>query len=241
VVRDIALAPLSLDDVTQFVADTLRCERCSAGPLAQLVYEKTLGNPFFAIQFLTALAEEGLLAFEPAPAAAWTWDLARIRAKGYTDNVVELMVGKLRRLSDTTQERLKQLACVGNAAGIATLTLVHGQSEEEIHAALWEGLSAELIVRQDGGYAFAHDRVQEAAYGLIPEDERPAIHLRIGRLLAGRRPPGKLEDSIFEIVNQLNRGADLITAPEEQERVAEFNLIAGERAKTSTAYVSALT
>src|SRR6202011_1679373 len=120
VVRDIALAPLSLEDVTQFVADTLRCERRSAGPLAQLVYEKTLGNPFFAIQFLTALAEEGLLAFE-ADAAAWTWDLARIRAKGYTDNVVDLMVGKLKRLPDTTQERLKQLACLGNAADLATL------------------------------------------------------------------------------------------------------------------------
>ena len=187
VVRDIALAPLSLDDVTQFVADTLHCEHASAEPLARLVYDKTLGNPFFAIQFLTALAEEGLLAFEP-DAAAWTWDLRRIRAKGYTDNVVDLMVGKLKRLSDTTQERLKQLACLGNVAEIATLTLVHGLSEEEIHAALWEAVSTELIVRQDGGYAFVHDRVQEAAYGLIPEGERPAIHLRIGRLLAGQTP-----------------------------------------------------
>src|SRR5256884_3441041 len=109
VVREIALAPLSLDDVTQFAADTLHCEHARAEPLARLVYDKTLGNPFFAIQFLTALAEEGLLAFE-ADAAAWTWDLGRIRAKGYTDNVVDLMVGKLKRLSDTTQQRLKQLA-----------------------------------------------------------------------------------------------------------------------------------
>jgi predicted ATPase/signal transduction histidine kinase/ActR/RegA family two-component response regulator len=240
VVRDIALAPLTLEDVTQFVADTLRCERRSAGPLARLVYDKTLGNPFFAIQFLTALAEEGLLAFEPDP-AAWTWDLARIRAKGYTDNVVELMVGKLKRLSDTTQDRLRQLACVGNTAEIATLTLVQGLPEAQIHAALWEAVSAELIVRQDGGYAFVHDRVQEAAYGLIPTDERPAIHLRIGRLLAGQTPAEKLKDGIFEIVNQLNRGAGLITAREERERVAQLNLIAGERAKTSTAYVSALT
>ncbi len=239
VVRDIALAPLSLDDVTQFVADTLRCERGSAEPLARLVYDKTLGNPFFAIQFLTALSDEGLLTFEP-DAAAWKWDLGRIRAKGYTDNVVDLMVGKLKRLSDTTQERLKQLACLGNVAEIATLTLVHGLSEEEIHAALWEALRTELIVRQDGGYAFVHDRVQEAAYGLIPECERPAIHLRIGRVLAAQTPPEKLEDSIFEIVNQLNRGAGLITSREERERVSELNLIAGERAKTSTAYASAL-
>jgi predicted ATPase/signal transduction histidine kinase/ActR/RegA family two-component response regulator len=240
VVRDIALAPLSLDDVTQFVAETLHCAHASAEPLARLVHDKTLGNPFFAIQFLTALSDEGLLAFEP-DAAAWKWNLGRIRAKGYTDNVVDLMVGKLKRLSDTTQERLKQLACLGNAAEIATLTLVHGLSEEEIHAALWEAVRMELIVRQDGGYAFVHDRVQEAAYGLIPEGERPAIHLRIGRVLAGQTPSEKLEYGIFEIVNQLNRGAGLITSLEERERVSRLNLLAGERAKTSTAYASALT
>jgi predicted ATPase/signal transduction histidine kinase/CheY-like chemotaxis protein len=239
VVREIVLAPLCLDDVTQFVADTLHCEHARAGPLARLVYDKTLGNPFFAIQFLTALAEEGLLAFE-ADAAAWSWDLARIRAKGYTDNVVDLMVGKLKRLPDMTQERLKQLACLGNVAEIATLTLVHGVSEEELHTALWDAVRTGLILREVGGYVFLHDRVQEAAYGLIPEGQRAAIHLRIGRLLAGQAPTEKLEDRIFEIVNQLNRGAGLITSREELQRVAEFNLVAGERAKTSTAYASAL-
>jgi len=240
VVREIVLAPLSLDDITQFVADTLHCEHARAEPLALLVYDKTLGNPFFAIQFLTALAEEGLLAFD-ADATAWIWDLPRIHAKGYTDNVVDLMVGKLKRLPDATQERFKHLACLGNVAEIAALTLVHGLSEEEIHTALWDALRTGLILRQDRGYAFLHDRVQEAAYGLIPEAERPAIHLRIGRLLAGQTPLQNLEDNIFEIVNQLNRGAGLITSREERERVAELNLIAGERARTSTAYASALT
>ncbi|MDB6086227.1 MAG: histidine kinase [Gammaproteobacteria bacterium] len=240
VVREIVLVPLSLHDVTEFVADTLHCDHARAEPLAGLVYEKTLGNPFFAIQFLTALADERLLAFETG-AAAWTWNLARIRAKGYTDNVVDLMVGKLKRLSDTTQERFKQLACLGNVAEINTLTLVLGLPEEEIHAILWEAVRTGLILRQDGGYAFLHDRVQEAAYGLIPEGERPAIHLRIGRLLADQTPAENLKDGIFEIVNQLNRGAGLISSLEERERVAEFNLIAGERAETSTAYASALT
>jgi predicted ATPase/signal transduction histidine kinase/CheY-like chemotaxis protein len=239
VVREIVLAPLSLDDVTQFVADTLHCEHARAEPLAGLVYDKTLGNPFFAIQFLTALAEEKLLAFE-ADAAAWTWDLARIRAKGYTDNVVDLMVGKLKRLPDATQERLKQLACLGNVAEIATLALVHGVPEEEIHTAFWDAVRTGLILRQVGSYVFLHDRVQEAAYGLIPEGQRAAIHLRIGRLLAGQTPAENLEDRIFEIVNQLNRGAGLITCPEELQRAAEFNLVAGKRAKTSTAYASAL-
>ena len=157
-----------LEDVEQLVADALHCDRDAALPLAQLVHEKTGGNPFFAIQFLTSLAEEGLLAFDPEP-AFWTWDLARIRAKGYTDNVVDLMVGKLKRLPDTTQEALKQLACLGNVVEIATLTLVHGKSEEEIHAALWEAARAGLILRLEGSYAFLHDRVQEAAYALIPD------------------------------------------------------------------------
>jgi predicted ATPase/signal transduction histidine kinase/ActR/RegA family two-component response regulator len=240
VVREIVLAPLSRDDVIQFVADTLHCEHARAEPLARLVYDKTLGNPFFAIQFLTALADEGLLTFD-AIAAAWIWDLPRIRAKGYTDNVVDLMIGKLKRLPEATQERFKQLACLGNVAEIATLTLVHGLSEEQIHTAFWDAVRTELIFRQNGGYTFLHDRVQEAAYGLIPEAERPAIHLRIGRLLAGQTAPDKLQDNIFEIVNQLNRGAGLITSWEERERVAGLNLMAGERAKTSTAYASALT
>ena len=114
-VQEIVLAPLGLDDVGQLVADALHCEPERARPLAQLVHEKTGGNPFFAIQFFTALAEEGLLAFDPVT-RAWQWNIDRIRAKSYTDNVVDLMAGKLKRFSATTQEALKQLACLGNVA-----------------------------------------------------------------------------------------------------------------------------
>jgi predicted ATPase/signal transduction histidine kinase len=238
-VHDIVLSPLALDDVVRLVAETVHCEREDARPLAQLVYEKTAGNPFFAIQFITGLAGEGLIAFDPG-AAAWTWDVPCIRAKGYTDNVVDLMLGKLNRLPATTQEAVKQLACLGYRAETATLSLMHGASEEETHAALWEAVRAGLVFRLEGAYTFLHDRVQEAAYALIPDGERAAVHLRIGRLLAAHTPPERLEEAIFEIVNQLNRAAALITAPEERERVAELNLIAGRRAKTSTAYASAL-
>jgi predicted ATPase/signal transduction histidine kinase len=238
-VHDIVLSPLALDDVVRLVSETVHCEREDARPLAQLVYEKTAGNPFFAIQFITGLAEEGLIAFDPG-AAAWTWDVPRIRAKGYTDNVVDLMLGKLNRLPATTQEAVKQLACLGYSAETATLSLMHGASEEGTHAALWEAVRAGLVFRLEGAYTFLHDRVQEAAYALIPDGERAAVHLRIGRLLAAHTPPERLEEGIFEIVNQLNRAAALITAPEERERVAELNLIAGKRAKASTAYASAL-
>jgi PAS domain S-box-containing protein len=238
-IEEIVLAPLALDDVCRLVIDALHCDRDAAHPLALLLHEKTGGNPFFAIQFLTALAEEGLLAFD-ADAASWIADLPRIRAKRYTDNVVDFMVGKLKRLSETTQEALKQLACLGNVAEIATLSLIGGGSEEEIHATLWGAARTGLILRLDGSYAFLHDRVQEAAYALIPDGERAAAHLRIGRVLASRAAAEEIEEKIFEIVNQLDRGAALIHSRPERERAAELNLIAGKRAKTSTAYASAL-
>src|SRR4029077_12743782 len=123
----------------------------------------------------TALAEEGLLAFGPV-APAWTWDVARIRAKSYTDNVVDLMTGKLRRLSATAQKTLKLLACLGNVAEIATLAMVQRETEGVTHAALWEAVHAGLVFQQDSAYKFLHDRVQEAAYALIPKGDRAAAH-----------------------------------------------------------------
>src|SRR5262249_13274346 len=135
-VAEITLAPLAQEHLGQLMTDALRCESERAAPLAQLVHEKTGGNPFFAIQFLSSLAEEGMLTFDHT-AARWSWDLDRINAKGYTDNVVDLMVGKLTRLPAETQQALQQLACLGNIAAITTLSIVLGTSEEQVHAALW--------------------------------------------------------------------------------------------------------
>jgi PAS domain S-box-containing protein len=237
-IENIKLAPFSGEHLTQLIADTLRCQPERATPLAHLVLEKSGGNPFFALQFLSSLAEEGLLTFNHH-AARWDWDLNRIHAKGYTENVVDLMVGKLTRLPFETQAALRHLACLG-VAKTSILALVHGTLEEEIHSDLWEAVRLELVVRVEGGFRFVHDRVQEAAYSLIPLDLRAAAHLRIGRLLAANTPPEKREEAIFEIVNQFNRGAALITARDEREQLAEFNLIAGNRAKASTAFASAL-
>ena len=236
--QEIVLAPLGLDDVGRLVADALRCERDATDPLAKLVHEKTGGNPFFAIQFLTALAEEGLLRLDP-DAAAWIWDLARIRAKGYTDNVVDLMVGKLKRLSGAAQTALQRLACLGNVAEFATLTLVHGKLEEEIHTALLEAARTGLILRQEGSYAFLHDRIQEAAYALIPEGERAGAHLRIGRVLVASMTADGLAEHLFDVANQLNRGAALLIDRDEKVHVATIDLSAGRMAKASTAYASA--
>ena len=169
-VQEIALAYLGPDDVGRLVSDSLRCDRVTASPLTQLVQEKTGGNPFFAIQFLSALAEEGLLRFD-RDAADWIWDLDRIRARDYSTNVADLMVGKLQRLSDRTQTALQELACLGSMAEIATLSVVFGQSEEQIHASFLEAVRAGLVLRLEGSYAFLHDRIEEAAYASMQFNE----------------------------------------------------------------------
>src|SRR6202007_729892 len=200
-VQEIVLRPLGLEHVVQMLAESLRSPRTRT--LARLGDEKTGGKPFFAMQFVTALADEGLLAFD-RDAASWKWDLGRIRAKGYTDNVVDLLLGKLRRLPATTQAILKRLACLGNSVPVATLTLVQGGSEEPLHATLRAAVRAGLVFRQEGAYKFLHDRVREAAYALIPQGKRAATHLTIGRRLVASAPPSAVEESIFEIVGQLN-------------------------------------
>ncbi|HTR12815.1 MAG TPA: ATP-binding protein, partial [Roseiarcus sp.] len=238
-VAEITLAPLAREHLGQLIADALRCGSERAGPLAQLIHKKTDGNPFFAIQFMSSLADEGLLAFDH-DAADWSWDFGRIHAKGYADNVADLMVGKLARLPDKAQMALQHFACLGNIADVTMLAIVLGTSEDEVHAALWEAVRLELVERLPGLYRFVHDRVQEAAYSLIPEKQRAAAHLRIGRLLVARTPRENREEAIFDIVNQLNRGAALITSRVEREQLAELNLLAGKRAKASSAYASAL-
>ncbi|CCE10690.1 PAS sensor protein [Bradyrhizobium sp. STM 3843] len=239
IARNIVLAPLTGEDLGQLIADSLHCELERAIPLAQLVHHKTAGNPFFAIQFISALAEEGLLTFKHGE-GRWSWDVGRILAKGYTDNAVDLMVGKLSRLPADTQSALQLLSCLGNSATFATCRMVYQCSEQDIHGRLWEAVRAGFVFRSEDSYRFLHDRVQEAAYSLIPEHLRAQAHLRIGRLLAAHASPEKREEEIFEIVNQLNRGSHLIATGEERRQVAELNFIAGRRAKTSTAYASSL-
>ena len=239
-VQEIGLAPLTREDMGHLITDTLGCTSDDAAPLAQLVHEKTGGNPFFAVQFVSALAEEGLLRFDH-DALRWRWELDRLHAKGYTENVVDLMVGKLTRLSARTQTALQQLACLGNVAEIAMLSIVLGKSNQEVGSDLWDAVRLELVEQLEGSYKFTHDRVQEAAYSFMPERVRIEAHLLIGRLLVAHTPAEKREEAVFEIVNQLNRGAALITSGDEREQLAELNLIAGERAKATTAYASALT
>src|SRR3984957_18787735 len=208
-VQDILLAPLGINDVGRLLADALRSAPERTRPLAQLVQKKTGGNPFFAIQFFTALADERLLAFDPV-ARVWQWDMDRIHARNYTDNVVDLVAAKLKRFSPVAQEVLKYFACLGNVAWISTLALVHGETEEQVDAALWEAVQAGLVFRQDDICTFLHDRIQQAAYSLIPEQHRAGVHLRIGRSLLASLTANQLDEQLFDVANQLNRGAALL-------------------------------
>jgi PAS domain S-box-containing protein len=238
-VQEIALRPLAPGDVRRLIADALRTEVHQVRSLAKLVFDKTGGNAFFVNQFIAALAEDGLLVFD-TDRRAWKWDIDLIRAKGFTANVADLMATKMNRLPKATQEALGLLACLGSVTTVATIDLVSITEKAAVHAALWQAVRAGLLHRVGGAYAFIHDRVREAAYALIPESERAMAHLTIGRLLASQTAPDERDEKIFDVVNQLNHGAALITTPKEREQVAEFNLIAGKRAKLAAAYSAAL-
>ncbi|UWZ84393.1 AAA family ATPase [Occallatibacter riparius] len=238
-VQEIALPPLTRRDLEQLIADSLHCDRQRVRSLVELVHQKTTGNPFFSIQFISALVEDGMLTFDHVE-GQWAWDLSRIRGKGYTDNVVEFMITNLIRLAPETQKALTQLACLGDSASLPMLCLVYGDSLDQMHDRLVEAVDAGFVFRSKDAYHFLHDRVREAAYTLIPEAGRAEAHLRIGKLLTAHTPRDERDERIFEIVNQLNRGGPLMTSRDEKEQLAEYNLTAGKRAKASTAYLSAL-
>ena len=237
VVREIALPPLGGNEVDRLVAETVHRSVAEAAPLARLVREKTGGNPFFVIHFLTGLYSKGLITFDRAT-GRWTWDMARVRAERLTDNVVDLMVAKLRELPRQTQEALSLAAHIGAIVDGRAMADVMGRDPEPV---LDAAVEEDLMLRIDHSCRFPHDRVQEAAYSLVPESERPGLHLEIGRRLWARTPRAERGERTFEIATQLNRGASLIASPEERQSVAEINLAAGKRAKESAAYASALT
>ncbi|WP_437947107.1 AAA family ATPase [Sorangium sp. So ce296] len=229
----VTLEPLSREDVAELVADALRCGAEEARPLAGLIHDKTHGNPFFATQFLKMLDQDGLVVFDPEQ-LVWRWDLAKIEAARLTDDVVEMVLHELRRLPETAMLPLRLAACIGGEFEMDTLAAVCEAPQAELHERLAPAVQSGLLLRSGGGYAFLHDRVQQAAYLLTPEAERADVHLRIARALKARS--AELGDELFAIANQYNLGAAHISDPEERSAVAELNLAAGRRAKASSAY-----
>lgn len=237
-VVDIQLVPLSAVHLNQLVADTLHAPPASCEALTHLICERTERNPFFFTQFLDALHKERLLRRD-AQTRAWRWDLEQIKAKDFADNVVDLMLGKLRQLPMPAQKALQLAACLGNKFDLQVLALLSGQADVDQYLA--PAVRKGLILHTHGSGKFLHDRIQQAAYALIPEERRSEVHLRIGRVLLASMTADAFAEHLFDVANQFNRGAALITAQEERERVAELNLSAGMHAKAATAYASALT
>ncbi|MBD2231161.1 EAL domain-containing protein [Phormidium tenue] len=261
-INTITLEPLSALSINQLVADTLVCPVRLAQPLANLVYQKTGGNPFFATQFLRVLHQEGTIVFDPAQ-GAWQCDLGQARRAAINEDVVVFMAQQLQKLGPSTQAMLKLAACIGNPFNLGTLALVSEQPETDVAIALWSALELGLVLpqselytllepegnlepallpldRPELSYRFLHDRIQQAAYSLIPADQRSQTHLTIGRLLWHKSSPAQRDEQLFTIVNHLNEGQALLIALAEREQLAQLNLQAGRRAKMATAYPAAL-
>ena len=254
-INQITLAPLALESISQLIAETLHSDTNSVQPLAELVLKKTGGNPFFVNEFLKALYQENCLWFD-LNYLSWQWDIAQIEAMSITDNVVELMIGKLKKLPVSTQQILCLAACVGAEFNLNTLSIISEKSASDVFqdlaAAVHLGLILpisdldENLLIQD--YKFAHDRVQQAAYALIDDAQTPSVHLQVGRLLLRNTTAETLSEEIFEIVEHLNLGIGVGTKvspqllqPDERDKIAKLNLIAGQKAKAAAAYGAAVT
>jgi predicted ATPase/two-component sensor histidine kinase len=238
-VDEIMLAPLQFDDVSRLIGDALKKAPGEVRELSERMFEKTGGNPFYVVQLLQFLTDGDHLTFD-RERRAWVWDAGCLGAAGFALSIVDVVVGKIERLPDRTRDLLGQFACLGGAANCSLLARISGMDEADVEATLADGVESGLLYRSSDGFAFVHDRVQEATYDLICEDERERVHLRIGRILAAQASTNEERD-VFEIVNQYNRVLHLVTASRECERVVDFNCEAGRRARASSAYGSALT
>ncbi|BBD58841.1 multi-sensor signal transduction multi-kinase [Nostoc sp. HK-01] len=261
-VLDIVLQALSVDNYHQLIADTLNENSDKIKPLVDLLYNKTAGNPFFLTQLLLALHQDNLFNFD-FHTGLWQWDIDKIQTIGIIDKrIVELIASRIKNLPIATQEILKLAACIGNRFSLDILSIISGKlpatTASDLYAALQCGLilplsdayRIPLVFEQEESakltfdskqisYKFLHDRIQQAAYSLIPENQKQGTHLQIGRLLLEQTPTELLPENILDIVNQLNVGWDLLTQQLQKYELAKLNLLAGKKAKAATAYEAA--
>jgi predicted ATPase/signal transduction histidine kinase len=246
--RRIDLGPLDQDGVVELCADVLRCDRARALPLADLILKKTAGNPFFIRRMLRFLQQSGLLVFD-AGLGEWTWDLTHIEKIDVSDNVVDLLLAVLQRLPDSAREIVKVAACIGNTVPVGLLAAVSRLSPDDAARGVWTAVRAGLLVPFDGAdeavenasFRFAHDRIRQAASLLLDDEARKRTHLQIGRqLLRDSRDAHALDEKIYAVVDQMDRGMDLISEPEERLHLSQLNLSAARKARGASTYGPAL-
>jgi predicted ATPase/signal transduction histidine kinase/tRNA A-37 threonylcarbamoyl transferase component Bud32 len=256
-VKNIGVKNLDLATINQIIADTMKCSLDESYPLAELCLQKTDGNPFFLNQLLLSLYRDNLITFN-SNIGKWQWDLSQINALAITNNVVDLMLDKLRKLTAKTQGILKIAAAIGNRFDLEVLAKVNQTSLSETASDLWEVLAEGLVIPVDESYKipllfseeefqeniqvnyrFLHDRVQQAAYTLLSANQQQETHLKIGKLLLQNTPDRDFLSHIFDIVNHLNEGRSLITDEQELINLARLNLRAGQKAKATAAFESA--
>lgn len=233
-IQTIHIGNLEKFHVNQLIADALGDSLQQVNDLTGLVYEKTQGNAFFLTQFLKSLHEKGFLHFD-IESKKWSWQIAQIRGINMTDNVVELMADKIRTLAPNTQNLLTLAACIGNQFDFSTLSVISGMDFENLRNDLLEALTEGIVIPTDDGYKFVHDRIQQSAYSLIPEANKAATHLKIGRLLLQNATAEKQSAQLFDIADHYNQGVLLVEA-EEKMQLLELNKKAALRAKDTSAF-----
>jgi predicted ATPase/class 3 adenylate cyclase len=255
-VKTIPLAGLGATDINGFVADTLGCLPSASHELATHLYRKTEGNPFFVRQLLDTYYQQDLIAFDRAK-DEWTWNMAAIRASRITDDVAELMRDKVAQFPLEARQCLMAAACLGSSFTVDRLAQAMGETtlfvSESLRSVIDAGFlgESESTPGRDKTYLFVHDRVQQAAYGLIPEDRLQRFRLEIGqRLLASLPPESTTAEQLsslksmpveqLDIVSNLNHGSHLITLSDERYQLLRLNLAAGRTARASLAYREAL-
>ncbi|WP_410477607.1 AAA family ATPase [Nostoc sphaeroides] len=260
IINTITLQPLSASSLNHLIADILSAPAQVVQPLTDLVMQKTQGNPFFATQFLKALHQDQLITFD-RNAGHWQCDLVQVQDAALTDDVIEFMALQLQKLPASTQQILKLAACIGAQFDLTTLAIISEQSQTQVATILWPALKEGLVLPKSDlykfyvgettttpqkeldatlSYKFCHDRVQQAAYSLIEPQQTTAVHLKIGQQLRDGIPHYEWDSHIFEIVNHLNRGIELIEPPQEREQLAHLNQKAGTIAKKSAAFDAAM-
>ncbi|PTL76055.1 AAA family ATPase [Vitiosangium sp. GDMCC 1.1324] len=238
-ISEMVLSPLSREDFVPFLTEVLATREQALAPLAELVHDKSHGNPFVALQMLSALQREGLLVFDWGR-SAWRWDAFRIRDLELSHDAVDLVIDRLRRQPALIRDTLVLAACLGSSVELETLQVASSLSEEPLRTALDAAVHEGLLLRADRGYRFLHDRVQQAAYALLAPEARAATHLNIGRRLLARHSGDLGPEQTFVLVNQLDRGAHLLESEGERLAIARLNLRAARWAKAASAYREAL-